>query len=101
MMNFIEWLAKNSFTKDVLPEGGVERWSRPMQYGHKPCLEDGNLSVHILRYIATGSISMDIGGKGRYFYVSINVDFDSEEAFLKEAKNTEHRLQSAWMELVS
>lgn len=97
-MNYIDWIAKEGY--QLREVSGQEVWSRPTKYGHPKCKDKGHLDV-VLEKFADGSFGVSIEGRGRILSTNISA-FDITEADLvKHGRSIEHRLVSAWMEMVA
>lgn len=99
---YLEWLAKENFAPETtIPMTGGTSFSRPCRLGHPKCRESGALMVNVIRLDGEDEFTMNVTGKARNYWTTISAYQIPEAELVKEGRNIEHRLVSAWMEMVS
>jgi len=99
---YLEWLAKENFAPETtIPMTGGSSFSRPVRLGHPKCRENGQLMVNVIRLDGEDDFTMNVTGKARNYWTTISAYQIPEAELVKEGRNIEARLVSAWMEMVS
>ncbi len=99
---YLEWLAKENFEPETtVPVAGASSFSRPVRLGHPKCRENGTLVVNVVRLDGEDDFTMNVTGKAKNYWTSISAYQIPEAELVKEGRNIESRLVSAWMEMVS
>lgn len=99
---YLDWLAKENFQPETtIPMTGGSSFSRPTRIGHPKCKENGVLQVNVTRLDGEEDFTMNVTGKARNYWTTISAYQIPEAELVKEGRNIEHRLVSAWMEMVS